>query len=365
MDEKGYTFTPLAFLLMIPVIIVAIAFTGIVNDLNNIAQLAIGGDVTYTAAQNIIVAVEKGAQDSGRNGSYNATKVVIDNEASRMTNPFFASGGSRTFIAGKIADGINDNVVKTSLKLESETGRDIFINNVKIDSYTDKPFNANQISITQTEPFSFNVNIPQGINITVAQKGQNSTLIIPQNAIKVTVSIEGLEDPYIWVKSKDRRSDNIYKYPYYSYIPNLNQKEYHFDDMVQGNTIQNLAMCLNGTNNPSGITPRPYYFPDNGGLTFFDRLEGRDVSTDTASARMTTFILGNPLYEEPGYFNNTYNMSSVDHEYFTKIPGNETIKVNGNVIIDPWNSYYAGPPVPFCLSYNYRKTVFNLKLTYP
>ena len=361
MDERGYSFTPMAFLLMVPVIIVAVAFTGIVNDLNNIAQIAIGGDVTYTAAENIIVAVEKGAKDSGRNASYNATRVVIDNEAMRMTNPFFASGASKTYIAGRITNGINDNVVKTSLKLESETGRDIFINNIKIDSYTDQPFNANQISITQSDPFSFNVNIPQGINITVAQKGQNSTITVPSNAIKAVVTIEGLEDPYIWVKTKDRRSNNIYKYPYYT----TQFKEYHFDDSVQGNTIENLATCLNGTGNPSGITPRPYYFPDSAGITFFDRLEGKSVSTDTVSARMSTFVLGNPLYEEPGYFNNTYNMSCVDHEYFMKVPGNETIKVNGNVIIDPWNSYYAGPPVPFCLSYNYRKNVFNLKLTYP
>jgi hypothetical protein len=364
MDSRGYAFTPLAFLLMIPVIIVAIAFTGIVNDLNNVAQLAIGGDVTYTVADNIIVAVEKGAKDSGRNASYNATRVVIDNEAIRMNNPFFNNGvlpPSKTYIAGRITDGINDNVVKTSLKLESETGRDIYINNVKIDSYNDVPFKAGQINITQSDPFSFDINIPQGVNITVAQKGQNSTLIVPQNVIKATVSIEGLEDPYIWVRSKDRRSNNIYKYPYYT-----NQfKEYHFDDKVQSNNIEYLATCLNGTNNPSGITPRPYYFPDTSGLTFFDRLEGRSVSNDDFSGRMSTFVLGNPLFEEPGYFGNAYNMSCVDHEYFTKVPGTETIKVYGNVIVDPWNSYYAGPPVPFCLSYYYRNDVFKLRSTYP
>jgi hypothetical protein len=361
MDDRGYAFTPMAFLLMIPVIIVAIAFTGIVNDLNNIAQLAIGGDVTSTAAQNIITAVQKGAQDTGRNASYTATRVVIDNEAKRMANPFFTNPNSKTYIAGIIANGTNKNVVNTCLKLESETGRDIYINNIKIDSYNDEPFSAGQISITQSNPFTFDVNIPQGINITVAQKGQNSTLIVPQSVLKATVSIEGLEDPYVWVKSKDRRSDNIYQYPYYT----SQFKEYHFDDSIQGNTIQNLEYCLNGTNNPSGITPRPYYFPDSSGLTFFDRLDGKSVSTDTDSAKMSTFIIGNPLYEEPGYFNNTYNMSSVDHEYFTKVPGNETIKVNGNVMIDPWNSYYSGPPVPVSLSTYYRKTVFNLKLTYP
>jgi hypothetical protein len=361
MDDSGYAFTPTAFLLMIPVIIVAISFTGIVNDLNNIAQLAIGGDVTYTAAQNIIIAVQKGAQDSGRNASYTATRVVIDNEAKRVSNPFFASGNSKTYIVGLITNGTNNNVVNTCLKLESETGRDIYINNIKIDSYNDQPFSASQINITQINPFTFNVNFPQGINLTVAQKGQNVTMNVPGKVLTATVSIEGLEDPYIWVKTKDRRSNNIYQYPYYT----SQFSEYHFDDNIQGNIIQNLEYCLNGTDNPSKITPRPYYFPDTGGLTFFDRLEGKSSSTDTASARMSTFILGNPLYEEPGYFNNTYNMSSVDHEYFSMVPGTDTIKVNGNVMIDPWNSYYAGPPVPFCLSTNYRQNVFKLKLTYP
>jgi len=36
MDEKGYAFTPLAFLLFIPVIIIALSYGNIVNELNDL-----------------------------------------------------------------------------------------------------------------------------------------------------------------------------------------------------------------------------------------------------------------------------------------------------------------------------------------
>ncbi|HNS25106.1 MAG TPA: hypothetical protein PKK85_03460, partial [Methanobacteriaceae archaeon] len=63
MDEKGFSFTPMAFLIMIPILLIAISFTGIVNEINAISQIAIGGDVTYTAANNIIISIEKGGKD--------------------------------------------------------------------------------------------------------------------------------------------------------------------------------------------------------------------------------------------------------------------------------------------------------------
>jgi hypothetical protein len=350
MDEKGFAFTPLAFLLMIPVIIVAVAFTGIVNDLNSISQIAIGGDVTYTAANNVYISIENGAKNSGRNAAYNASRSVIDNEALRMTNPFFTSGTSKNYIAGIILDGINTNVVATCLKLESETGRQIYVNKILIDSYNDKPIQSSDITIYQTEPFSYNVNVTKGINITVTQNGQNATVKTPIT-ISVNVPLEGIEDPYIWVKTKDRRSAIIYQYPYYSYS---NQAEFHFADAVYPTYLQHLFDCLNGTNNPSGIGPRPYYFTDPNGLTFFDRLEGKSSSTDTIGARMTTFVIGDPLSEDY----NGQQMSRVDHEYFSGVLGNETIKINGNILYDPWST-----PAQFRLSTNYLN-FFGLQRNY-
>ncbi len=38
MDEKGYTITPVALLLMIPVIILAVAFGDVVDEVNQFSQ---------------------------------------------------------------------------------------------------------------------------------------------------------------------------------------------------------------------------------------------------------------------------------------------------------------------------------------
>lgn len=354
LDERGFSFTPLAFLIMIPVIIIAVAFSGIINEINVISQIGIGGDVTYTAANNVFVSIEKGAKDGGRRAAYNATRNVIDNEARRMSNPFYGSGLSKVYIRQYVADAINNNTVETCLKIQNETGRQIYINNILIDSYSDKPFNASQINITQTDPFSFNIIIPGGVPVSAVQKDQNATFKTPP--ISVSVSIENLEDPYVWIKSKNRRSGVIYKYPFYT----TQFKEYHFDNTILPATINNLHYCLNGTNNPSGITPRPYYFPTPNGTTFFDRLEGRSVSNDTPAGRMATFILGQPL-EDPGYVNR--NISCVDHEYFTLVLGTP-IRVNDNIIQDPWHAAMGGKLTPFYLSDGYLG-IFGLKRTYP
>jgi hypothetical protein len=320
MDERGFSFTPMAFLIMIPILLIAISFSGIVNEINTISQIAIGGDVTYTAANNIIIAIEKGSKDSGRRAAYLATRRVIDQEAvvPKVPNPFFTAGASKQYIKDIVTDSINNNTVATCMKIQTETGRQIYINNILIDSYTDKPFTSSQITIDQSDPFSFNIKLTQGFNVTVAQKDQNATIRTPP--ISTSVSIEGLEDPYIWVNSKDRESAIIYKYPYYT----SQYSEYHFDDEVFAIKLENLAACLNGTGNPSGIAPRPYYFPDPNGLSFFDRIEGRSASTEPSSSRMTTFVVGDPLREEPGYL---AGMSCVDHEYFTGVIGPETITI--------------------------------------
>ena len=46
MDEKGYTITPVALLLMIPVIILAVAFGDVVDEVNQFSTITIGSDVT-------------------------------------------------------------------------------------------------------------------------------------------------------------------------------------------------------------------------------------------------------------------------------------------------------------------------------
>ncbi|OEC84878.1 MULTISPECIES: hypothetical protein [Methanobacterium] len=318
MDEKGYAFTPLVFLLFIPIMIIAVDFDDVVHEANSIVAIAMGGDVTYSTVTNIISATEKGGQDAGRSAAYNATRVVIDKSSNLSNpNPFFASGQSKKYIIDNTLPVLNANVIATCLDMEKQTGREIYINNIKITNYTNATFSASDITITQTEPFGFYINLRGGIPIKVVQKDQVYEGTLP--SISSYVSIRGMEDPYIWVNSKQRTSNIIYEYPYYKDYEN----SYFFDEnvSVDDHRLNFLWECLNGTDNPSQITPRPYYFPDPlGGLTFFDRLENRSTSSDSNNKTwMSTFILGDPLKDEHA---GNEIVSRLDHEYFSGVTTN-------------------------------------------
>ncbi|MEN4005838.1 MAG: hypothetical protein PQ964_00510 [Methanobacteriaceae archaeon] len=172
MDEKGYTFTPLVFLLFIPVMIVAISYGEIVEEANTIAAIAIGGDVTHQAMITLISAVEKGTADAGRNAAFNATRTVIDRSDVKGTNPFFPRGQSKTHIINNILPILNVHVITTAREIENQTGREIFINNISIHNHTNAVFKAADINITQTDPFGSHVNIRGGIPIRIVQKDQ-------------------------------------------------------------------------------------------------------------------------------------------------------------------------------------------------
>jgi len=74
------------------------------------------------------------------------------------------------------------------------------------------------------------------------------------------------------------QSNIIFSYPEYD---EGNPPSYNFDRTViktPPRKIEFLWSCLNGTDNPSDIAGRPYYFPDPQGLSFFDRLENRTLT---------------------------------------------------------------------------------------
>lgn len=333
-DEDGYAFTPLAVLLFIPVIIIAISYGNIVNEANMLAGLATGGDVTVTVAASIYSTIEKAAADAGRNAAYNASRNVIDNAE------FFPHGTSKANITGNIVDAINYNVINTSLELERQTGRQIYINDIPITNYTSATFTMADVNITQDDPFGFKVNIRGGIPIRIVQKEQVYEFRLPPTS--AYVSIEGIEDPYIWINTKFRQSNVIYKYPYYA--TNGSYRDYRMNESVDSDShLQNLWYCLNGTDNPSNITPRSYYFIDPYGLSFFDRLENRSKSADPEYTRMSTFILEDPLLED---HNGNQYISKVDRDYFRGIPGT-AIRVRGSDMSDPLGAL-------FCLSQTYK-----------
>lgn len=343
MDDKGYAFTPLAFLMFIPVIILAVAFSGIVDEVNSLSSIAIGGDVTATVGSNVVKAIRDDTQDAGRNAAFNATRTVIDN-FNLFNNPYF--GGpimptdSRSYIKNNTLNLINQNVTNTCRILEKQTGRNITINGQLInpdDTGQVSIFNSSNIGIVQSDPFGFNITLTS-IPVTINQNSATNNQVYNFNTPKMNVyiSIERLEDPYIWVSSKGRNSSVIFKYPYSTSslsILNGTNTDLHFADKRVAGKLSFLDQCLIGSNQSTfGFVP--YYFPDNYGLSFFDRLENKTNATSNSQAntRMSTFILWNPNQEDVGT-----TASMIDHEYFAGMQGH-TITSLGATVTTPLNS---------------------------
>jgi hypothetical protein len=328
MDNKGYVFTPMVYLLFIPIMVIAISYGSIVNEAT-------------------------GATDAGRNAAYNATRLVIDNYTFNRTPVFFSNGTSKRYIENRIISAINAYVINSSKTIEMQTGREVFINNIPINNYTNATFFDSDVNISQTDPFGFYITVRGGIPVKIVQKGQVFEGRTPP--ISVYVSIEGLDDSYLWVNSKARISNIIYKYPFFTYS-SLYGYNYYFADTKNftTNRLYNLWDCFNGTNNPSNITPRSYYFNDPYGLSFFDKLENRSTSAETNNAtRMSSFIRGDPLLEDHG----TPAISRVDWEYFKNPPVAGTqITMDGDPITDATGS-------DFYLS-TFYKTFFGLQSAY-
>jgi hypothetical protein len=351
MDDKGYAFTPLAFLLFIPIIIVAISFSGIVNEVSTLSAIAIGGDVTSSVAANVVKTIKEDTADAGRNSAYLASRNVIDNYNGN-NNPYFGTASpndSRSFILSRTLTLLNQNVTNTCRSLEQQTGRTIIINGFTIDpagTGSVNIFNSGNLAITQSDPFGFNITITS-VPVTIKQNSttNNQSFVFNTPPMNVYISIERLEDPYIWVNTGGHNSSVINKYPYYTQISSLvgpvnASQVYHFGDSAiiwnqpSVGTVANLNY-LNASlvgPNATSFGYMPYYFPDTHGLSFFDRLENRTNGTSSSptNARMSTFILWNPNYENiPGY-----TPSYLDHEYFAGINGTKISVTHSGSTLD-------------------------------
>ena len=338
MEDKGYAFTPLAFLLFIPVIIIAVAFSGIVNEVNTLSAIVIGGDVTATVASNVVKTIRDDTADSGRNSAFIATRTVIDTY-NLGNNPFFGTSAptdSRSYIKNHTLDLLNNNVTNTCRAIEQQTGRTIIINNFTINPSGTRSvaiFSTANMAITQSDPFGFNITLAS-VPVTILQNSttNNQSFVFNTPPMNVYISIERLEDPYIWVNTFGRNSSVIYKYPYYtqssSIIGGNASNVYHFADRVTIGKLNYLNESLTGAN--STIGDIPYYFPDTHGLTFFDRLENTTNNTSLGpdSAKMSTFVLWNPNCQNlPGF-----TPSYLDHEYFAQINGTPITTTQGSVV---------------------------------
>jgi hypothetical protein len=355
MDDKGYAFTPLVLLLFIPVIIIGVSFSGIVNELNSLSSIAIAGDVTTTVASNVVKTIRDDTADAGRNAAYTATRSVIDNYNGE-NNPFFGKtppSDSRTYIETTTLAMLNQNVTNTTRVIEQQTGRNITINGFVInpsDTATVPIFDSGDMNIVESDPFGFNITIasvPVVINQTGTSNTQSFTFNTPP--MNVYISIAKLEDPYIWINTYARNSSVIMPYPYYTQSSNIiggsPSNYYHFGENASTGKLSYLTEELVGSNETAGFGYMPYYFPDTHGLSFFDRLENRtnDTSSSPASARMSTFILWNPVWENvPGY-----TPSYIDHEYFAGINGTVITTTHSGVVTkvtDPLGSTFFLSP---------------------
>ena len=334
MDDKGYAFTPLAFLLIIPVLILAVSYSGIVNELGTLSAIVIGGDVTSTVANDMVTAIRQDTSDAGRTSAFLAVQKVINSyNLLPDNNPYFSNvsgSDSKTFVINKTLAMLNNNITNVTRDLENQTGRTISINGVLIDpqgTNTVQIFQSSDLNISQSDPYGFNITV-KSVAIKVVQNSTTSGQSVQFNtpAVNVYIPIDQLEDPYIWVNTKARLSLVITKYPYYS----SQFSDYHFDDNVSAGKLNYLYDCLVGANTSMGY--RPYYFPDPHGLTFFDRLENRTNGSSSGldSAKMSTFILNDPLMNEHG----NSPVSTLDHEYFNSTTG-VTINVKGTIFKDP------------------------------
>jgi len=338
MDDKGYAFTPLVLLLFIPIIIIGVSFSGIVNELNTLSSIAIAGDVTTTVASNIIKTIKDDTADSGRNSAYTATRLVIDNYNGN-NNPYFGKTSptdSRSFIKNQTLTLLNQNVTNTCRVLEQQTGRNININGFQInptDTSSVQIFNTGNINIVQSDPFGFNITLTSvPVIITQNSSSNNQSSTFNTQPMNVYISIAQLEDPYIWVNTYGRNSSVINSYPYLTQSSNIvggSSIDYHFADNVSAGKLSYLNEALIGANK-TNFGYMPYYFPDTHGLTFFDRLENRtnDTSTGPDNAKMSTFVLWNPVWENiPGY-----TPSCIDHEYFAGINGTKITTTHSGVV---------------------------------
>lgn len=318
MDDKGYAFTPLAFLLMVPVVLIAVSFGGIVDELNTLSALFIGGDVTATIASDISTAIKQDVVGAGRGAALIAVETVVNNTRLGSDNhPFFSKTGSNTsraFIIDNTIKTLNNNITQTCRVLENETGRSIYIKNKATGNYTyidpsgTDPvpiFQDTDLSISQNDPFGFNITV-EDLSIMVVQNsntsGQSVDLSLPGGNYYIT--IEGMEDPYIWVNSKERNSSIIYGYSYY-------YGNYHFADNISESTLNYLNETFLGL--PNSTIMHPYYFQDPEGMSFFDRLENNTNSNSDDSVRMSTFMIWDPLAEDHGF---NVKVSMLDTEYF-------------------------------------------------
>ncbi len=301
MNNKAFVFSGMALLLVLPVLIMAASFTDVVKTGNMGVSLNLRADRVFQVKTDLEETVVSASISSGRYNAHQATLnlslkfeeltqetgLEYASQHSFYTDPEVSASDSKTVIEENIRNSIN-NALGEVIADYSSSGVNIIINNGNNVTGPD-------ISINQTEPFTFIVGIDSmPLYIDFGFTTYNGTL----NSVTAVVPLEGLMDPYIFVKTKGRSTNRIFESPY-------------------GNNIS--SFLYNDTvGSGSSLNPRPYYHNNTEGLSFFCKLDGKTSAacTDIDASKMETFVLGDPLSQT--------SASVVDHQYFVNAPANGT-----------------------------------------
>jgi hypothetical protein len=307
---KGFIFTGMAFLLIVPAVILVASYIEMIRYGEEGRILALESDIVYYISWDLRETIVNSAENSGRWEAYQATALLINTyeslagnysidyavEHSWFTDPEVNTSNSSRVIEDNIIASINE-ALKEVMKNYSVA---ILLNNGN--NITD-----DVLSLYQTDPWGFYVRISELPLVIQGTKAIYNTTI---PAINVYVSIEGLSDPYIFIKTRGRSSNRIYR-------TNYTPIDERYDESTSDSRLYQLYNVLIGSGRLG--TPRPFYHAHNasgseGGICFFCRLDGKTASDcPHTSAKMETFIVGDPLSKS--------NVSVVDHYYFTDILG--------------------------------------------
>jgi hypothetical protein len=102
--------------------------------------------------------MEKGTSDAGRSAAFSATRKVID-ERKFFSNTDFDithnESASKRYIHNRTLIVMNDYIIQSCKDLETQTGRQIYLNNESVTNYTTQLIYYDDITITKKTPMVF------------------------------------------------------------------------------------------------------------------------------------------------------------------------------------------------------------------
>ncbi|MFQ5975443.1 MAG: CARDB domain-containing protein [Candidatus Hydrothermarchaeales archaeon] len=313
--KSAFVFTGMSFLLVIPAIMLAASFAGMVRYGEAGREIALESDVVYYVSKDVRETILEITLKSGRWETHQATKLVIDTyvNLTRTTNKSYAKAHSffpdtevdpqgrniTTYLLDKIIETMNQGMNDTIDELERRSGKEIIFNDGN--EITD------ELIINQTDPWGFYISLAEMPLRVTGGGGPAFNTTLPASDVYIT--FEGLEDPYITVMSEANAFSRVYRSPYEPYNGS-------YDENVSQAKLENLYTALIGSGTEDNPIPYYHYFGDStrdDGISFFSRLEGNSTNR---SYKIETFLIGNVL-------GNQSAATRVDHGYFSNTAGSE------------------------------------------